>query len=90
MPKKLTDTLRNQYLTKATEKIKKDSDDVIKFIKEKRLSVSLSDSSSQDEAEYIYHIAREMWESDGYIEPPMGFSKISERESKFIDSIFGR
>jgi hypothetical protein len=89
MPKDLPESLRNKYLRKATDKVSKDTKESLEYIKSKGLSVSFERCSTENEAQHIYTIARDMWEADGYYDQPAEFTRFSERESRFTNAIFG-
>lgn len=70
---KLTDSLKEKYLLKAS----------------KSARVNTKKWYSADQAEHLYHVAKKLWEADGYIEPPTEFTRISEREATFRNKILG-
>lgn len=87
MPKQLTESLREKYLRKAEKKILKDTQESIDFIKSKGLDCGFERCSSANEAEHRYHVAKKLWEADGYYDPPTEFVRISEREAKFRNGL---
>lgn len=84
---KLSETKRNSYLRLAEQKINKDTQELLQFIKLKGLNPSIEEISARNEAEHIYNVAKKLWEHDGYIEEPSAFVRISEREAKFRDGL---
>lgn len=87
MPKQLTDSLREKYLRTAREKVLKDTQESIAFIKSKGLDCNFERCSSANEAEHHYHVAKKLWEADGYYDPPTEFTRISERDTKFRNEL---
>jgi hypothetical protein len=89
MLKSLTESLREKYLCKAREKVLKDTQESIAFIKSKGLDChfEIERCFSANEAEHHYYVAKKLWEADGYYDSPTEFTRISERDTKFINEI---
>jgi hypothetical protein len=87
MTKRLTESVREQYLHKASEKICKDAQEIMAFIKAKGLDFVPESCSPEQEAQHCYYVAKEMWEKDGYREDPTEFVNIRNRENDFLRNI---
>ena len=80
--------LYTEYRKKAVEKLDSDYKKIRQFATDNDMCVPMYNPRGDKYYEQtVYYLAEKMWEADGYYDPPTTYTRIKERESKFLKEI---